>query len=66
VIGVYRMAGDLGLLLGPVVLGAIATGYGFEAAFLAAAISSGATLALGLGVPETLGRSKIDRAEGPG
>jgi len=62
VIGVYRMAGDIGLLVGPVALGYFATRYGFEAAFLSAAACSLVTLALGLTVPETLGR-KIDRQE---
>ena len=56
VIGVYRMAGDLGLLLGPVALGALATRFGFEAAFASAGVFALATLALGLGIPETLGR----------
>lgn len=62
VIGVYRMAGDFGLLLGPVLLGACATHFGFEAAFLILAASAAATFALGLGIPETLAR----RAPGPG
>ena len=55
VIGVYRMAGDLGLLLGPVTLGALATRFGFEAAFVTAGLFALATLALGVGIPETLG-----------
>ena len=54
VIGVYRMAGDLGLLLGPVALGAVATSYGFEAAFFVGGAGALAALALGIGVPETL------------
>ncbi|MGH7823125.1 MAG: MFS transporter, partial [Candidatus Binatia bacterium] len=56
VIGVYRMAGDLGLLLGPVALGAIAGRWGFETAFVAAGLCGIATLFLGLGVRETLHR----------
>jgi len=55
VIGVYRMAGDLGLLLGPVTLGALATRFGFETAFVTAGLFALATLALGVGIPETLG-----------
>jgi MFS family permease len=64
VIGVYRMAGDLGLLVGPVALGFFATRYGFEAAFFIAAAGSFATLAIGLTVPETLARRKIDPGKG--
>ncbi|MEA2626173.1 MAG: transporter, family, multidrug resistance protein [Candidatus Binatota bacterium] len=54
VMGVYRMGGDLGLLLGPISLGAIASAAGFEAAFLAAAAAAVLTLVAGLAVPETL------------
>ncbi|MBI2964084.1 MAG: MFS transporter [Deltaproteobacteria bacterium] len=60
VIGVYRMAGDVGLLLGPVALGALASSYGFEVAFVVAGLCAVATLALGLAIPETL------RREAPG
>jgi MFS family permease len=59
VIGVYRMAGDLGLLVGPVVLGALATRFGFETAFMIAGLSALGTLALGLGIPETLGATRL-------
>ena len=55
VIGVYRMAGDLGLLLGPVALGALATRFGFETAFAVAGLFALGTLAVGFSVPETLG-----------
>lgn len=61
VIGVYRMAGDLGLLVGPIALGALATHFGFETAFVAAGLFAAATLALGLGIPETL--AARDRAQ---
>ena len=54
VIGVYRMAGDLGLLVGPVAVGALATHFGFEAAFGVAGCFALGTLALGLSVAETL------------
>ena len=60
VIGVYRMAGDLGLLLGPVALGALATRFGFETAFASAGVFALATLALGFGIPETLGRRRAE------
>ena len=56
VIGVYRTAGDLGLLCGPVVLGAVATGFSFEIAFLCAGACMLATFVLGVRVPETLRR----------
>jgi len=58
VIGIYRTAGDLGLLLGPVALGATATAFGFEAAFFAAAVVSLAIFAVGAAVPETLQRGR--------
>jgi len=63
VIGVYRMAGDIGLLVGPVALGYLATRYGFEAAFLSAAACSLVTLGLGLTVPETLARTKLRKID---
>ena len=55
VIGVYRMAGDLGLLLGPVALGALATRFGFETAFAVAGLFALGTLVFGVSVAETLG-----------
>ena len=62
VIGVYRMAGDLGLLLGPVALGALATRFGFETAFGVAGLFALGTLVFGVSVAETLGaRSASDR-----
>lgn len=54
VIGVYRTAGDLGLLLGPVALGWVATREGFESAFLVAGALTIFIFAVGVGVPETL------------
>jgi MFS family permease len=63
VIGVYRMAGDLGLLLGPVALGALAERLGFEAAFAISGVCALATLALGFGIPETLGTAPRGRAK---
>lgn len=55
-IGIYRMGGDLGLLLGPVTLGLVAERFGFEVAFVASGAAALAVLALGLRLPETLGR----------
>jgi MFS family permease len=63
VIGVYRMAGDLGLLLGPVALGALATRFGFEAAFGAAGCFALGTLAFGFSVAETLRSPRAAGAE---
>ena len=53
--GIYRMGGDLGLLLGPVGLGWAAEHFGFPAAFLVAGAFALGVLALGVGLPETLG-----------
>jgi MFS transporter, DHA1 family, multidrug resistance protein len=55
-IGIYRMGGDLGLLVGPVTLGLVAERYGFEVAFVASGALALAVLGLGLRLPETLGR----------
>jgi MFS family permease len=63
VIGLYRMAGDLGLLVGPVALGALAERLGFEAAFGIAGVCAIATLALGVGIPETLSRVSGERSK---
>lgn len=54
--GVYRMSGDLGLLLGPASLGWVATHGGFTAAFLFAAAAGAAVFLLGLGVPDSIRR----------
>lgn len=62
VIGVYRMAGDIGLLLGPVALGALASSYGFETAFAAAGLCALVTLGLGLAIPETLAKTTRSQA----
>jgi len=63
VIGLYRMAGDLGLLIGPVALGALAERLGFEATFAIAGACAIATLALGVGIPETLGAASGERSK---
>jgi MFS family permease len=65
VIGVYRMAGDVGLLVGPVALGALATAFGFEAAFVASGVCALLTLALGAGIPETLRSREAGGARAP-
>jgi len=38
VIGLFQMSGDAGAMIAPVVLGAIADGYGFRPAFLTSAV----------------------------
>ncbi len=52
--GIYRMAADLGLLVGPLLFGAIASGFGFAAAFGWGALLAGLTFAFGLRSRETL------------
>lgn len=54
-IGVYRTAGDLGLLLGPIALGWVATQASFEAAFLVAGATVFVVFGFGMRIPETLG-----------
>jgi MFS family permease len=66
VIGVYRMAGDVGLLLGPVAVGALATTLGFEAAFITLGAFSLLTLLIGLTIPETLGAASKRMQADPG
>ena len=55
-IGLYRFAGDVGFVLGPLVAGVTAQAAGFAAAFLALAIPPALILLLALGTPETLRR----------
>lgn len=55
-VGLYRFAGDVGLVLGPAVGGAVADVAGFVPAFLASAAPLAAAWALALRMPETLRR----------
>ena len=57
--GIYRMGGDLGLLVGPVALGFVAERFGFEAAFVTSGLLALAVFAVGFRLPETLGRSHV-------
>lgn len=57
-VGLYRMAGDLGLVLGPLVLGRVADGGAFEAGFL---LSAG-LLVIAAGAATVIGRNTV----GPG
>ena len=63
-IGVYRTAGDFGLLIGPIALGWIAARASFEAAFLAAAAATLAVFLFGLQIPETLSARRSTRRGG--
>src|SRR5262249_60316234 len=54
VIGLYRMAGDIGLLLGPVAIGWAAGRVGFASAFAAGAGCIALVAIMGLGARETL------------
>lgn len=52
--GFYRMAGDLGLLLGPVSFGWVAARFGFTPAFVCAGACVALVLLMGIGTRETL------------
>lgn len=56
-IGVYRFVGDLGFVIGPLVSGAMASAFGFPAAFAFAAVPIAVAAVVLLTVPETLQRS---------
>jgi MFS family permease len=59
VMGLYRMCGDIGLLLGPVSVGWTAERFGFASAFLAAASAAMVVALLGCGARETLHAPEI-------
>ena len=52
VIGLFQMSGDAGAMIAPVVLGAIADGYGFRPAFLASAVLMIIAVAVSTKLPE--------------
>ena len=54
VMGLYRMAGDIGLLLGPITIGWAAEHWGFRAAFLAIAGCTALVAIMGINLRETL------------
>lgn len=54
VMGVYRGAGDTGLLLGPITLGWLASHMGFHTAFVAVAACTALVALIGIGIRETL------------
>ncbi len=53
VIGIFQMAGDAGMIIGPIVVGAISDIYSFRAAFGATAVIFSIVLILGSRLPET-------------
>lgn len=53
-IGAFRFFGDLGFMLGPMIAGATSKNFGFETAFIIAAIPSALALVLTLRTKETL------------
>ena len=55
-VGLFRFAGDLGFVFGPLVAGVSASGFGFRGAFAVMAIPLVAALVLALRTPETLRR----------
>ncbi|MDP8955741.1 MAG: MFS transporter [Actinomycetota bacterium] len=60
-VGIFRFAGDLGFVLGPLVGGIVAGQYGFKAGFVVMGIPAVVALVFALRTPETL---KTDAAEG--
>jgi MFS family permease len=71
-VGLFRFAGDLGLVLGPLVSGATAGAFGFVPAFWIASIPIGIGLVLAIRTPETLrrdpgsGPAEVTKTIGPG
>ena len=53
VIGIFQMAGDAGMIVGPIVVGAISDLYSFRVAFAATAVIFSLVLILGARLPET-------------
>ena len=57
--GAFRFAGDVGFVIGPTVAGAMASSFGFRAAFVAMAAPIVLALVLLARTKETLGRAKV-------
>ena len=53
VIGIFQMSGDAGMIVGPIVVGAISDLYSFRVAFAATAVIFSLVLILGARLPET-------------
>ena len=62
-IGIFRFAGDLGFVLGPLLAGWSAQPLDFPAAFATCTIPSILTVALALRTPETLEMGTIPKTE---
>ena len=58
VVAVFQMAGDLGLVLGPVVTGLVADAAGYSPAFILCAVVCALPVLLVLAAPETLVRAE--------
>ena len=56
--GLYRTAGDLGLLLDPVIFGLVANGFGLAAGFWCSAALVATVWFFGSRTRETLGRNE--------
>src|SRR6266511_2638187 len=52
-IGMFRFCGDLGFILGPLVAGVVASGWGFQASFAVAAVPSFVAFLFTVRTPET-------------
>jgi MFS family permease len=66
-VGLYRMAGDLGMVVGPLLMGAVTEGGAFLAGFgLAAGLLVLAAVATVLFIPETGGRRQFEAEESSG
>ena len=63
-VAAFRFVGDLGFVLGPLVAGWVANGYGFAASFAVNAVPSLIALALVLSIRETM--STLPKREGSG
>jgi MFS family permease len=63
-VAAFRFVGDLGFVLGPLVAGWVANGYGFAASFAVNAVPSLIALALVLSIRETM--STLSKREGSG
>ncbi len=53
VIGLFQMAGDAGAMVAPIILGAIADGYGYRPAFIASAVLMLVAVLVSTKLPET-------------
>ena len=58
--GVFRLSGDVGFALGPLVAGLVASGVGLREAFAVSALPAAVALVLVLRTPETLGARQAD------